>query len=341
MVIWTGRPRAPMYESRDMDRDTARDNPFDENGIGRDIDLDGPAGAGGSSGGSGSGEKSDKDRSPYKEEEDEDDKVSDQASRAAKRHGGALRAVEHLLKENIKMRRRTKGDNIPVDYSELSQENAILQTDLRDAERDIRDLRRRVPKEGDIVLTGENAKAAQEIGKLNIPLTDAVKILKEYPTVKAKADEADRASLLHEAAKAVGWNPDALVDISRSIEKKFDVEMKDVTVTENGTSLTKKLPHARPRGADDKVQWKLLVDYASEHFKSLLPALTAQGGAAGSGSTGSTRTDGIVFPEQTGGGGGSGGGDIVGQFVTKRNESAKKAPNPFFPAPATGSPVTT
>lgn len=336
MLIWTGRARAPMYDARDMDRDIDRSNPFDENGIHCDMDYDSPGGgSGGSSGGSGSGGGT--------ATAEEEEGGSERAEREIKRRGGARAAVERLISENIKLRRRQKGDNIPVEFTELSTENAQLQSDLRDAERDIRDLRKRVPKEGDIVLTGDNAKAAQELGRLNISLPDAVKKLQEYPTIKAKADEADRASLLQDAAKAVGWNPDALIDISRSIEKKFDVEMKDVTVTENGQSQTKKLPHARPRGSDDKVQWKLLTDFATENFKSLLPALTAQGGAAGGGSTGSTRTDGIIFPEQTGGSGGSGGtgNDLVNSFVKTRNEAAKKQPSPFFPQPATGSPATT
>lgn len=235
------------------------------------------------------------------------------------RYGTLEAALQALADENFQYRERHRKDKEQIEGLELE-----------------------LPEEGAVVLTGDDAKAWTAFQELKLKPEEVKAAIAKRDELQKKVETSEREKLYAEAAQAVGYKPSVLSDLAES--KQLHVEMRDVSVEENGQTVTRKVPHVRPR-AEEKAQLVPLAQHVEQHLKDYLPSLKAdaQGGGTGTGggmtgttgsqSSSTTTTATTPWPSQGGGGSGSGAGsgDVVSNFLRQHEEQAKKIKDPLAP----------
>lgn len=249
---------------------------------------DGGDGKGGSGGGGGSREKP----------------VSEVVRSLVARHGDANVALGVLAGENRDYRARHRRDKETIDQ-----------------------LQGKLPKEGSVVLTPEQAQewtAFQALGKA----AEVKDKLDKATNLEAQVQDYQRAEVFRAASEAVGYNTTVLAE--RVKADGLHVEMRDAQVDDGkGGKVAKKLPHVRKADKADE-QLVPLTEYADKNWAVWMPSLkVANGKPAGGGVTlpGHTTT-------ATDGAGGQGATGVLSAAVSRRKAAADK-PNPLAPKPAT------
>lgn len=188
------------------------------------------------------------DDKPYGSRRSASDEGRGQAERLLKRfRGRAVEAIGHMSDENRRMR-----DERRAMEGKLAEFTAA----------------------GVVVLKGDDAKAYESYKALGKP--DEIKVkLDELPALKTKVVDSERRTAAQEAAKHLGWNPDATAGMIG--DKQLEVTLVDGK-DKDGKDI--KIPHVRP-AADPKAVPVPLAKWQTDNASYLTPALTAKP-AAGS-----------------------------------------------------------
>ena len=228
----------------------------------------------------------------------------------------------------------------------LASENWDYRRKNKDLNAQVVTLQSRVPADGAIVLTGDDAKAWPQIKALNLTGEKLVERVKRADELEQTVVAEQRQKVREEAAKAQGWNATVLSPLLD--QHKLDVDMRDVLVKDaSGKESTQKVPYVR-KSDDKNAAWEKLSDVVDRDpvLKAFIPALKVvpQGGstngASGSTSAGSTS---VVMPEQSGTQNGSqsqGGGSLLDRHLQRVKERANR-PNPLNPPKPQGGPAST
>jgi hypothetical protein len=148
----------------------------------------------------------------------------------------------------------------------------------REVVRERDELKKRLPKEGDVVLSGEDAKSFAAIQKLGVPLKDVSARLESGARAleeNAGYKQGERAQV---AADLLGWNPkilNSLVKLNRlNLDFKEEVDAEaDVDAT-TGRRPKKKIPVVIvPGDGEDEEDEVPLAEYVDEHLGDFRDAL--------------------------------------------------------------------
>ena len=155
---------------------------------------------------------------------------------------------------------------------QLSNENFNLNTKVANHEAtiaglntQIADLKKQIPAEGAKVLTKEEAATYEAILALGKPEEIKAK-LEEYPTLKTKLADQERADTLRRAADSEGYDVKAFAGIAGMSE--LDYEFKQVE--EGGKSKEAAFVKIKENGVDKTVP---LAEYVTKYKAEFLPAL--------------------------------------------------------------------
>lgn len=201
----------------------------------------------------------------------------------------------------------------------LAEENFALQATTDGHASALAEMRKQIPAAGSVVLTGDDAKTYQAFKALNLAPDKLTAALTERDALKGTVASAERAVHARAAAVAAGLDPDAFIDHVGL--KGLVIEMRDVSVTEKGKAVTKKLPFVRP-GSDEKALFVAASEYVAK-----LPAHEQRALAA----TAAAPTGTPAHAQQPTPSGGTPPGDPVTDYLTKRNALAAARPNPLAP----------
>jgi hypothetical protein len=169
---------------------------------------------------------------------------------------------------------------------------------IDDLERELtrlRPLAEKVPKEGSVVLAGDDAKAWEAYKALGKP-DDVKKKLEKLPELETKVADVDNAEQMAKAAEPLGWNPKPLAKLAKDHKLTF-VEVKDEVV--NGKTV--KVPYVK--GPEANATPVKLEDFAQQHFADFMPALTTPASGTGGPTSRTTTSSGTTHPVQRGSGG--------------------------------------
>lgn len=116
-----------------------------------------------------------------------------------------------------------KGDNAALVtlVKEYGHDNADLRARNRELTRDLKAAQGKV-KDGDVVLSGEDAKAFTALQKLDVPLKDLPAKLTEALALAKENAGFKLDGVVDEAAKAHGWNPKVLKGLVRLNQLSLD-----------------------------------------------------------------------------------------------------------------------
>lgn len=232
---------------------------------------------------------------------------------------GALLTDAHKYRE--KLRVAGEGPYKPdARISELEAENQRLETELDRVSAQL-------PAQGAVVLVGDEAKAWDVFKGLGKPEDVKKALVEELPALRSKVTGSETATAASEAAKLLGWNPDAT--IGAITDKGLVVSFVDGT---DAKGAAVKVPHVRPAN-DDKAATVPLADWVKNKAAYLTPALTATGGTSTTQSTQSTSTP-TPFPILPAGGSPAATGDPVADFANKAQAARDARPNPLVPRTA-------
>lgn len=175
--------------------------------------------------------------------------------------------------------------------ADLLKDNFKQREEIRERDARIKDLEGKVPGEGAVVLTAEQAKdweAYQALGK-----PDAVKAtVDKVATLETDIAKRDREKTQKEAADAAGFKPSVLAKLPGADELTYETREEEVD------GEKRPVAYVTPKGDGAKPQ--KLTEYADENWKELLPALAVEaeqptrnssssGGAPFRGQAGDTR----------------------------------------------------
>lgn len=207
---------------------------------------------------------------------DDDDKREKRRKkvRASDYDGLDARALAAKLADALEERQEVIDEN--AGYRE---KNRTLRTQLAEAQK-------KIPAEGALVLTGDDAKAWETFKALGKPDEVAAAVKKagelEGEIVTIRTDEKIR-----DAAAAMGWKFNVLKDRDPSRELAYEVKIEK---DDRGQDAKRVYVKAKDG------QTKLLDEYAKEHWGDYLIALADTGGAQPGQPV--QRTAGIIVPPQ-------------------------------------------
>jgi hypothetical protein len=172
--------------------------------------------------------------------------------------GGAGEAERNL--QNLLAKKN--GDAVAL-AAQLLAENADLRAKRRTVEEERDALKAKVPAEGSVILTGDDARTFGELTAAT-PLKDLKGKLDEATTATSKLQTLERQQTVRDAADALGWDAKRLERLLKDAPLEVKTEKrdgKDVTV------------YAVKDGETTVA--------LEEAFQDFLPALTAQGAGSG------------------------------------------------------------
>lgn len=192
------------------------------------------------------------------------------------------------------------------------------------------ELQKTAPKEGQVVLSKEDAAAYEEFKKLGTPAEVKTKVesAAALATEKATREKGDTVAKGAELAKL---NPKLL---ARLAEKEgFVVELRDEKV--DGKDV--KVPYARKN--EEKAATLPLAQFVDKELADYKPALLAKGDGTAASSEQQSHATPYIEQSSTGTAPASG---KVDAFIKSRNEQAAARPNPLAPpAPKPAAAATT
>jgi hypothetical protein len=140
-------------------------------------------------------------------------------------------------------RYRTAEAALAVVYDENMRYRARHNTD----QQRITALEAKVPKDGDVVLTGDHLvawQAVQELLATGVKPADLKATLGKIPQLEAENQAFRDQAVQNTAAELTGYNPLVLRD--QLTLKKLHLEIKDVNTQVDGKTQVAKVPHVRP-----------------------------------------------------------------------------------------------
>jgi hypothetical protein len=151
--------------------------------------------------------------------------------------------------------------DVPARERKLNQRNFKLRLKNRELEQQVADASGAKPKDGQVLLSKEDATEFDAFKKLNLKAADLVTLVKEHGDQKGRLAERDAEELYVDVADAMGF--ENLPAFMRFMEReKLHVEFQDVRVKDEETGKTEvvRTPMVRLK-ADEKAQLEALSDY--------------------------------------------------------------------------------
>jgi hypothetical protein len=174
------------------------------------------------------------------------------------------RGIEALL---------AKADKAETVARTLYQENFQLRQQRRDLRTEVKGLKEKLPADGTLVLTKEEAEAWESYKKLGKP-GDIEKSIEEGKKAAESLAQRDRAAQVGDAAKAVGFNPEALTQLF-GMHSGLELTSRTIKVNDKDTTAW--------YIKDANGQETELAAYAQQNWGTFMPSLQAQGGQGGQG----------------------------------------------------------
>jgi hypothetical protein len=146
-----------------------------------------------------------------------------------------------------------------------------LRRRLRRTEKERDEALEKVPKDGQAVLSKEDAEAIEKFKKDHptVKLSDLPTIVKEHGDLKTKVAEREEEEQYVEAAEAMDW-PNVKA-VKRFLKREgLHLEFQDVrTKDDDGKTTTKRTPMVRPKN-DDKAKLVALDEYVDEEMPDMI-----------------------------------------------------------------------
>ena len=154
-----------------------------------------------------------------------------------------------------------------------------------------RTLEAQIPKDGAVVLSGDDAKHWADYRKLGNP-ADVRRSIEEGATAKAEAGTYRKAEVIRSAAKAtkidgVAIDPEVLGTLAKDLEIVVEdlVDDKGVPIGEDGKPLPKDKPPVKAAFVKGDGDTRTRLDgYAKANWGKFIPSLKAEATARSSGS---------------------------------------------------------
>lgn len=223
--------------------------------------------------------------------------------------GGSDSAFQRLLD-------RYKNDAMAL-AEKLFSENYEYRGKIRQLEQQVTDVTGKVPADGAVVLTGEDATAWNTYKALGKP--DEIKQgLEERTRLQGKLTEQERSNLLRSVAETAGYKASVLTNLDRIAKaegKTLAFDVRDVTIDGKAAKV------AYVKDGDKETA---LADYAATNWSDFLPALTTVTTQP------QQQQQGQRFVTQHTGSGTQGGNDLVGKFMAQQEELRAKTKNPLL-----------
>lgn len=193
-----------------------------------------------------------------------------------KQHAVDADAVAAKVLESLK---KDSGETVSA---QLIRENVIAREKRREAEEALAAAKAKLPAEGAVILTGDDAKSWETVKALGLKGDDVKKRLEERDTLLAKDEQRTRADARSKAARTAGYDPDALGKIAGVDALTF--ETKEEAVDGKKVNVAYVTPPGEKQTAVKLDEW----------LKTNVPApiVTALKAADGSGTT--------AYPDQSG-----------------------------------------
>lgn len=162
---------------------------------------------------------------------------------------------ERLLKENFRVREKLR---VASDRATAAEAKAST------------------VKDGDIVLTGEDAKAWAEVKKLNVQLKDIPTQLAERTALQAEKAERDGEKVVEEVATMLDLpNARALRRLVKAEGLTVSIETVKVR-QDDGKMVEERVPHVRKRGAAADAKPEPLTDVLERDYADDIPLLLTE-----------------------------------------------------------------
>ena len=195
----------------------------------------------------------------------------------------------------------------------------------------IADLEARVPKDGEVVLSGDDAAAFTAIKAAGKTLKALDEDLKGYEELKGKDARRDRADGLRAAAKAEGWNEDATVELLEDIPALSALSLHLVDEEVNvGTEVAPDKRKMKVGYVEVEGKRVRLGEYVAENKPVILGSLVPTGNGSAPKEGGKQ----APAPYQRGSGAPAKPANRAAEFVAALNKAAD-APNALKPAATT------
>jgi hypothetical protein len=217
----------------------------------------GTGGAGGNGGNGGGGNNGGGDLTP----ENVNTYITNQAG------GDPKRAVELLLRQGKRYRRRLSGDRTQQ-IDGLAED---LREDLNDANETIRRLSQNQIPAGHVTVPVADRDALAAYRAINADPAALKTIVDDVPKLKGNLAKIEKGKTSASAAKIMKWNANALTRVAE--KENFEIEIRDVDVEVDGKTEKRQRPFARVAG-DDKAAWVELDKFMDAgDMKLYLPSL--------------------------------------------------------------------
>jgi hypothetical protein len=162
----------------------------------------------------------------------------------------------------------------------------LLFQENREHRQRIRELEQRVPGEGAVVLSGDQAQAWQTYQGLGAP-TDVQQRLTAAEQAQQELSGLRRAEQVRSVAEAAGYRPTVLERLAEGLTLELREEQRD--------GQTARVPYVVTKSEQGE-QRTPLAEYAQTHWADFLPALSAQQRQQ------PPQGGGVAYPRQQGGG---------------------------------------
>jgi hypothetical protein len=165
-----------------------------------------------------------------------------------------------------------KSGDVPARERKLNQRLFKLRLKNRDLEAQLAEAGAGKPKDGQVLLSKDDAAEFAAFKKLNLKAADLVTLVKEHGELRSTVAERDAEELYVEIADALGFENLPLFMRTMSREH-LHVEFKDVQVRdeESGKMVTDRVPMVRAKD-DDKAQLEPLDAYLQREMPEIIEA---------------------------------------------------------------------
>jgi hypothetical protein len=155
-----------------------------------------------------------------------------------------------------------------------------LRTKNRELNTQLKDLGKRLPKDGEVILSGADAKAYAEFQKLGIPTAELTKKLADGSAAQGRVAEYERDQTAYKAAELAGYKAKALRQIVRL--HNLNLQLADIpdpsgARDEDGKVRKVRSPVVIPEG--ENAEAIPLTEYVDEHlgdFRDVLAVSEAE-----------------------------------------------------------------
>lgn len=197
----------------------------------------------------------------------------------------------------------------------LLSETAKLREDKRALKEELQRWKDDAPQHGDVILSGEEIKEWEKYLSFGTA-EDVEKKVSGYSEMESKIQSIEKKSIVEEAAKLSGFNPNVLHKLGLDLE----IEFKEVPKTDAlGKTTNQKVAFIKTDAGLES-----LHDYASKNWNEFMPSLKE-------GANTQNRNSGVKYHSNGSGGQVVPPEDIAENFIKQANEARSKGTNPLMP----------